>query len=345
MYMFQNVKSKYRSSKCYSVLLSYYEIFLYLQSHRKIAMMMEDDGGNDDLIQEDEMHWYNHLMQEGDDPVSKFLSEKYIRRQQELEQRRVDRMIKRRKYFYGNLNVGAMKKDDLLYFAKEHDVDIGKLRKKEKIVKYVIEELQKRRKQMSPSELAATGESESIGLYKSMEKINELYDKAAIPGTAKHVEKYPPNQKSWYDLDFRLFDSALARLQQRCNCRSGVQLPGVCKHVGSMLWLTWYSIFSDPDEILQMSKRDKAIFASISDLTAFSQEQKKQRKKAKYWCIVCKTADKEGDGYVHCDKCNKWYHYSCLKTTESDVKKDPYTTSVYFCNLCSAWDVWVVRNT
>ena len=139
IFMWENIKSKYRSSKKYIVLMSFFQMHLFKESHRKLL-------GEEVELDDQDLHWYRHLIQDGEEPVSAFLSEKYVTIQDYLEKRRKNRMRKRRKLYYGNLNVGRMRKDDLLYFAQEHNIDLPqKMVKKESIVKYVINELRERK--------------------------------------------------------------------------------------------------------------------------------------------------------------------------------------------------------
>ena len=396
VYRWDNVKSKHKSSKRYKVLMSHLQIFLYDAAHKK----MHDDNVK---INEEEMHWYNHLKQEQEEKklVSHFLSEKYQNMQKVLEEKRQKRMKRRRKYYYKNLNIGIMKKEDLLYFAQEHNIVIAKPSiKKEKIVQYVINELKKKKSKewkeqfevcciekckMKPTgvcnnckavyfcdihrnektlrkhwkekhskdcnrlkntnyvEKTQQDIEDSIGLFESLDNINKLGKGAEIPDSLKYMKKYPINQKSWYDLNFRLFNSKLSRLQQRFSCRSGVQLPGCCCHVGCILWLIYYILFSNVDVILKKSKRDLKIWDNICDLTNFSKMQKNLRNKKKHWCAVCRDV-KDDENFIYCDKCGRWYHFSCVDTKEEDVHSDLFTDVTFHCKFCSVWDVWVVRN-
>ena len=154
------------------------------------------------------------------------------------------------------------------------------------------------------------------------------------------MEKYP-KQKSWYDLDFTLFDSKLSRLQLRCSCRARAQLPGCCAHGSCCIWLIFYVLFGDVQSVLKESKRDKQIMDNIVDLTPYSLLNQRKKKKNVHWCYCKQT---KNEGYVQCDKCTKWYHPSCIDTTMEDIESDRHTFDIFHCKFCCSNDVWVVRN-
>ena len=111
-----------------------------------------------------------------------------------------------------------------------------------------------------------------------------------MPESLSYLEDYP-TEKSWYDLDFTLFDSKLSRLQLRCTCRSGAQLPGCCAHGNSSVWLIYFVLFSDINKILKQTKRDKQIMNNIVDLTPYSIYQSGLKKKLEHWCFCGQQKD------------------------------------------------------
>ena len=138
-----NVKSKWRSSKKYIVLLSWYQVHIYNESYRKMV-------NESTFIPEDELHWYKWLKQgmgekKKEHPVSHYLHEKHIKRQQLLEERRVKRIIRKNKNVYKGDNIGRMCKEDLLFYAKERNVkiptNIGTVRKQRE---YILKTLRER---------------------------------------------------------------------------------------------------------------------------------------------------------------------------------------------------------
>ena len=157
-------------------------------------------------------------------------------------------------------------------------------------------------------------------------------------------EKQPhdgPSVKSWYDLNFKLFNSKLARLQQRCCCKSGAQLPGCCAHLGSMLWLIFWSIFSGITKALTLSERDKLIRKRLIDLTAFCQKQRKAKDDSIHWCPRCHTLQPATVKWVNCIECFKWYHRKCAK-----IKIDEYQEKRknWLCEICTTWKGWTARH-
>ena len=106
-----------------------------------------------------------------------------------------------------------------------------------------------------------------------------------------------------------------------------------------------FYIFNEQlQNVLKKSKRDQRIWNSIQDLTQFTVEQKKERARREHFCPIC-CADKPEDQYVECDRCERWYHPTCIGTTIEDInEKDEFTKSVWHCPFCSNDDMWVVRN-
>ena len=140
VFMFVNMKSKWKSSKKYSIILNFREIHLFNLSYKKWK-----DPSSTITIQKDEQHWYKWLKCGRMQPVSTFLSKKYKARQQELDKRRVERMNHRRRYYYGLINVGKMKKAELIYFAREHEVIIDEKMEKKQLRDYILEALKQRK--------------------------------------------------------------------------------------------------------------------------------------------------------------------------------------------------------
>ena len=158
------------------------------------------------------------------------------------------------------------------------------------------------------------------------------------------MKHYPKQAKSWYDLDFRLFNSKLARLQHRCCCQSGAQLPGCCSHTGSMLWLIYWSIFSGLGNAIKMSPRDLSIRKHLINLTAFCGEQKKMKDKAERWCPKCHTLLSPDAKFINCDSCLQWYHIHCVQMTTEEYQLQQ-TRPIWHCEACISWDTFVIRNT
>ena len=128
-------------------------------------------------------------------------------------------------------------------------------------------------------------------------------------------------RKSWYDLDFRLFDSKLARLQLRCTCRSGAQSPSCCAHGNSPIWVTFFVLFSNVQENLKQTTRDKKIKESmIVDLTPWSVYQSGRKENSEHWCFC--NQDKPDEPWDQCDKCFKWYHPNCCATALANIEKN-----------------------
>ena len=156
----------------------------------------------------------------------------------------------------------------------------------------------------------------------------------------QYMKKYPQKEKLWYDINFRNFDSELARLQHRCECFAGAQLPGPCAHICCALWLVYYSLFDDIDEFLKETERERRITLNVNDLSKWSEI----RKKRKYNCILCKDANQDPE-LIECDCCKSWYHPSCIGSSMQRINMDDRLFHIWHCPFCDSNQVWMVRHT
>ena len=160
-----------------------------------------------------------------------------------------------------------------------------------------------------------------------------------------YLEEYP-QPKSWFDLDFELFNSDLSRLQQRCSCRSGVQLPGCCAHCGCIIRLIWHILhLGKVDQLLKKNKRDIKIEEKIINLFHFSEELKANAEKYKYICLCCSSAvnKKKKNSYKRCGICYRRYHLTCTQSMNIH-RQSKFIQTVWHCPLCTSQDSWCVRN-
>ena len=367
VYLFENVKSKWKSSKRYCVILSFQEIVLWQKSLR-----LWKNKNCELTLAEDETHWLKWLQNDQKQKVSDFLSPKYKKRDEYLEKKRVQRMEKRRELWYGNVNVGKMKKQELLYFAKENQIDVQNAKTMKEILAVAKDWIKKKKTEKNKQNVISTAcasckeadaqmrcsncklirycskqcqknhwsKHKKICAKLKSKKNQDNTTTPTIPQSLQYLKKYPV-KKSWWDLDFTLFDSKLARLQAGCICRSGAQLPGCCAHAGSILWLIFFILFGNVAQILKPSERDKRILKSIVDLTPYNRYRKSIKKDNSFWC-VCRQ-DK-GEEFVQCDCCMIWYHPSCVSTTMEDIESDRYVFDTWHCKFCDGDSVFVVRN-
>ena len=138
----------------------------------------------------------------------------------------------------------------------------------------------------------------------------------------------------------------MARLQQRCSCRSGVQLPGVCAHAGCIIRLVYQVlILGKVEQLLKMNQRDKLIKQNIVNLYAFSEELKAHKEKYKYLCLHCSSPinkEKEQD-HIKCNHCFRYYHLDCIN--QKYIKNySKYIQTIWHCPNCDYQHVWCVRN-
>ena len=379
VYLIKNMKSKWKSSKRYEIILCFHEVDLWQRS-LKMHLYAETTIN----VPKDEEHWLLWLKNGKQNKVSEFLSEKYVNREKELEKRRIKRIKRRKSGWCANQNISKMNKGELEYFAEEHNINhqsqITRAQLFDLIKNHFKEKSKNKSKKMNESnktkKKCGSCNKENpknrcskckIVLYcnatcqhvhwnlihkkqcKTLQKqkskptppIQSKNKKdASIPKSLSYLKKYP-KKKSWYDLNFTLFDSKLARVQIRCNCKSGVQIPGCCAHASSGLWLFYYILRDDINKLLKTSKRDAKILENIVDLEPWNKHKKTMKKDDAYWCY-CKT--EKDEGWVECDCCNRWYHPSCVGTTMDDINIDKATYNLWHCSFCDGNSAFVVRN-
>lgn len=284
-----NVKSKWRSSKRYVVLLSAYQVHIYNKSVEKIHWPERDIE-----IPKDELHWYKWMKNKCKTPVSKFLHDKHKQYQKLLEFRRIEGIKRKNKFVCKCENVGKMTKDDICILAEEQNVKItsdiktmklkqlngwilttlgerdfsewvnkqlcfkGECKKKAnhkfkcnncEAAFYCSSDCQNRAKRKHIKECdplcgaiarqKVVDENKIFPPPKEQEKLKAKSKDSKNIKKPSYLDKYPKT-KSWFDLNFDLFYSKLSRLQQRCTCRSGVQLPGCCAHCGCIIRLIFH---------------------------------------------------------------------------------------------------------
>ena len=182
-----------------------------------------------------------------------------------------------------------------------------------------------------------------------IDTVDEDGDTAAFYQSAKphdlcpelqYLDRYPVKEKSWFDLNFQLFESDLARLQHRCECFAGAQLPGPCAHICCSLWLVYYSLFDEIADFLKPTKREEQIRLNVNDLTYWTE----YRKKSTWHCPLCRSNTNDSD-LIECDCCKAWYHPQCINTSMKEITKDGKVLAIWHCPFCDSNQVWMVRTT
>ena len=462
-FLLQNMRSKWRIAKYYNVVLVFNQIFYWLQSLKKYNEEKQHKHSKTRLPH-DETHWYEWLIHGKEEPVSKFLHQKYFDQHEILVKRAQIRLKNAKKNWYKGINLKKAKKAELKDLAEELELDIA-LRKASKkellaaIKKYRnVEEpsnppqQQKRQQQPSKSTTKVSKmqaltqqqkeeikqKAEECGLYsKILQQSPFTFTKATIPkmkqycrtnhilyhsadrkhqilkrildhatnqangadgndgddedngyeadgddadgddadgddadgddadgdvevmdlsnlpneptifravkptayGTGlEYMKEYPVKEKLWFDINFQLFHSKLARLQHRCECFAGAQLPGPCAHTCTAIMLVYYAIFGGIEDFLKLSSRERKIKRNINDLTNWSIF----KKKLEWYCVVCKHY-KQGEDFINCEGCGGWYHPECLGLTMDEIKADEALCEIWHCPHCLGLSVWVAR--
>eukprot|EP01084_Bolivina_argentea_P127041 224758_1 len=162
-----------------------------------------------------------------------------------------------------------------------------------------------------------------------------------LPHSLQYMERYP-HEKLWYDLNFKLFNSQMSRVQFRCDCRSGSQLPSCCHHVAACLRLFWYTLCAEEtleQTLMKRSKRDIAIDNCMYDCTMYKQFQNDHPNED--GCICKEHKDEDT---ILCNSCGIWYHPTCVGTTWDDIMSSKYTYDEWWCRNCDINAVWTIRH-
>ena len=364
--MFKNIKSKFKCANKYNVYMSFKQIELYIKSFTNLY------HNGKYVIPEDEKHWFLALKHNKN--VSQFLHEKYKRIHKLLTKKRIDRMKKAKAFWYEGINYAEIKIHELRDTAKMMNIPLGRRNSripKKKLVQLIIkekkksdekkkkEEIKKEKEKllkMNKRQLLTYCKQNDINIINNNQQKKEMIKiilkniqkrhqdtinaikyipKNGIPKSLEYLNEYPL-EKSWYDINFDLFDSKFARLQAACTCRSGAQIPGCCAHISTCLWLIYYVSNGNLYEALKEKKRDEMILKNINNLTGYKQYKLKN----KHNFCVCKQ-DKDDDIYM-CDKCKRWYHASCLGAKPKEIQS---MFKIWYCKFCKGNSVWMVRNT
>ena len=373
VFLIKNMKSKWKSSNQYDIVVSFEQVILYnkslkqfqiekeyndLSKHEWIELVKQKTGKSqltrsqkrtiqtlknvlyrflDIYIDNDDRHWIKWLRQDicnsysEKKPVSYYLSDKYIERNTFLTKKRKERIKRRHKLqsWYGNVQLDTMTIKELKEFADEKEIKYSNKLKKQKLIEHILNSF----------------DNDDDNNNRNDDDNNnhnnvDLSQSGPTPESQKYLLKYP-KEKSWYDLNFNLFKTSLAKIQISCTCCSGAQLPGSCAHGSSSIFLFNYGFEGRINDIVKQTLRDKKIQENIYDLTPYK-DWCKQTDFNSTLCVCHKvTVDKT---MVLCDGCRKWWHPLCLNTTMEEVRRDKDTFNIWHCSYCKSYDVWIVRN-
>ncbi len=166
--------------------------------------------------------------------------------------------------------------------------------------------------------------------------INKYGNDLNLPPSLEYI-KYS-KEKSWYDLNFRLFNSRIARIQYVCQCKRGTQLPSCCAHVATFLWLIWYCVNrKNIDMLLMDTPRDLKIKDKIVNLKEYKKWLRaNESEDMNTWCF-CKGKGDYADNtmMINCNSCGMWWHPTCSKTTVNDVTASKRAMNLWYCINCN----------
>jgi len=253
--------------------------------------------------------------------MSDFLIEKNKKIYQILTTKRIERMKQRKQMFWNGYNVGTMTIKRLKEFGKEQN----QIKKKD--LRILILKTLKARDQETDEEKDEEKDEDN--------NQNDNSNQQQIASSLSYLENYP-KEKSWYDLDFTLWNNKLSRLGVICSGRSGAQLPSCCAHGSSCIWLIFYSLFGNINTALATSNRDKKIKKNVCSLLQYREYIKKTE------TSICN--DDKQDVAVQSDACDVWYHPKCINTTQEDIEKDKHTWNIWHCPMCCSAKAFIVRH-
>ena len=153
-------------------------------------------------------------------------------------------------------------------------------------------------------------------------------------------------EQYWYDIDFDLWQSPLARLGITCSCRSGAQLPSCCAHGSTILWLIWFSCYNSIDNAYKLSRRDERILDSASShvynfawFKKWIKADNEQFGGIARFCH-CKNEFPKNELEVFCEGCQYYYHPSCCGTTSAIVDQG---LRQFRCKSCTIWKLYTFK--
>jgi len=177
---------------------------------------------------------------------------------------------------------------------------------------------------------------------------SKIYDEKDLPDSLQYLANYPKNfaePKSWYDLNFDIWQTPLSRIQITCSCRSGQQIPSCCAHSSTVLWLLFYSMNGNShsySKLMEQKEKDVKIKKSLVDLVAFSNYKKlrqklltKENKNLETWGDICICHKSYDENVIECTGCGKWYHPKCLgQEYEQIMQTNSYVAAYWHCIYC-----------
>ena len=161
-------------------------------------------------------------------------------------------------------------------------------------------------------------------------------------------------ERFWYDIDFDLWYSPLARLGVTCSCRSGAQLPSCCAHSSAILWLIWFSCFGNIANAFAISDRDRRILDTTdSGIYNFVRFKEWIRKDILLYGGIarfchCKNAEPKSEIEKFCEGCQYYFHPSCCgvnvqQKDQKDKKDKKHANVLFHCKSCKIYQVYTFR--
>ena len=174
-----------------------------------------------------------------------------------------------------------------------------------------------------------------------------LYEKEDLPPGLQYLDDFPKQfakPKSWYALDFEIWETPLSRVQISCSCRSGQQIPSCCAHSSTILWILFYSMFGDlQKDVLAPAPKDVKIAMSLPNfmpwnnyLKAKAAALEKENPELATWTkdiCICNKAF-ANDDVIECSSCGKWYHPKCIGQEYEKIKEHQRVMDYWHCFFC-----------
>ena len=166
-------------------------------------------------------------------------------------------------------------------------------------------------------------------------------------------------EKRWHDINFGVWDSEISRIQMTCSCKAGEQMPSICAHRSSILWLFYYAITDiiNIHQVLKRKPKDEDIYEALINLDSYSEYFRKRNSwipntggretgSNKYNVCICQHIDNQDEELIQCPCCTQSYHPQCININPESFEKTKRTGFAHnwHCIYCDEAQQYVVTH-
>ena len=190
-------------------------------------------------------------------------------------------------------------------------------------------------------------ESEQIETEQKVDHAQNI-ETQKLQMTKEELERYGyildiPSSRSWFDMDFSVFNNPLSRLLHACKCQSGSQIPGMCKHRGAMVIFMWAILneLAELEDYSQRKKYDESLLKKVCDAEDYREFEVKMGDK-RLRLDICYVCNKERHDWYKllCDACRCWFHPQCLGQDMDTIVRLKEVHNNWFCSYCTGQRCW-----